>query len=99
MKVEIVKPMMLLPPAPGKCQECATEHDVKHPHNATSMFYQVKFKMENNREATWKDAMEHCSEEMKGYWLTELGRMGIDVESGKIIPKKTEWRTSKCKKK
>lgn len=81
--VIICKPMMLLPPAKDKCQECAERHDPEDPHNASSMFYMVKFKMDNNREATWADAISHCSDDVKKYWTEELTKLGIDINSHK----------------
>lgn len=78
--------MTLLPPKPGTCQICAVDHDPIHPHNATSLYYQTKFIMENKREASWLDAMAHCTDEMKKFWIEELEKLGIDVKGGKIRP-------------
>lgn len=83
-KIVEAKPMMLLPPAKDKCQECAVKHEPHLPHDATSLFYLVKFKMDNNREATWEDAMSHCDEPMKQAWRKELTKMGIDTTSFKV---------------
>ena len=80
--------MMLLPPAKDKCQVCAVKHEGNEPHNAQSIYYQVKFKMDNGREATWKDAMSHCDEAVKADWLNELANCGVDVEAGDINPRK-----------
>jgi len=76
-----VKPMFLLPPAKDKCQECAVKHEPHEPHDATSLFYKVKFKMDNDREATWKDAMSHCTEDIKKLWIHELEKLGVDINS------------------
>ena len=78
--------MFLLPPAPDKCQTCASSHEPHMPHNAQSIFYQVKFQMENNRGANWLDAMEHCDETMKAIWIAELIAAGVDVHGGKVNP-------------
>ncbi len=57
--------MLLLPPRPGVCQECAVDHKPEEPHNKDSMYYQMKFKMKNDRWPTWEDAMAHCSQDIK----------------------------------
>lgn len=81
MKKMIIAKPMLLPPAQDKCQECAVKHDPLQPHDATSLFYLVKFKMQNNREATWDDALSHCADDIKRHWRTELAKLGIDTAS------------------
>jgi hypothetical protein len=73
--------MILLPPSPDKCQECAVKHEPGQCHDATSMFYGVKFKMDHGRSPTWKDAMAHCSDEVKKHWIKEISAMGIDIDS------------------
>jgi hypothetical protein len=85
--MEIVEgQMILLPPAPGVCQECAKDHPAEMPHNAQSLYYQTKFNMEHNRAASWLDAMAHCSPELQAHWTEELERMGVDVAGGKANP-------------
>lgn len=71
--------MTLVPPEPGLCQECATDHRPNLPHNAQSIYYQTKFQMEHGRAATWNDAMEHCSDKMKDLWIEKLRDFGIEV--------------------
>lgn len=71
--------MMLLPPSPDVCQECATDHDPEMPHNKQSLYYQTKFQMEHRRAATWEDAMSHCSDEVKAAWKKELLKLGVDI--------------------
>lgn len=83
-EVIILKPMMLLPPRKDKCQTCAVDHKPDQPHDATSLYYLTKFKMENNREGTWADAMSHCTPEMKQAWTGHLNNMGIDINSYKV---------------
>ncbi len=69
----------LMPPAEGTCPECGVEHEPELPHNQQSLFYQYKFYNEHDRWPTWKDAMEHCSEEVKQFWTDELRSRGIEV--------------------
>lgn len=73
------KTFSLLPPAPDKCLECASEHPLEHPHNRDSLFYQIKFRQEHGRDPTWNDAMRHCTEEMQRTWRKALWEIGIDV--------------------
>ena len=75
-----VKPFMLLPPRPDVCQECARDHDPRLPHDKQRLYYQVKFKMEHGRGATWADAMRHCSDEIKTAWTDGLKKRGIEVK-------------------
>lgn len=60
--------MTLLPPAPGKCRVCATEHDPALPHNRDSLYYQMAFHQQHDRWPTWDDAMAHCADEVKARW-------------------------------
>ena len=80
--------MFLLPPAPDKCQVCATAHEPFLPHNAQSLYYQIAFNMQHGRAPTWIDAMEHCADDIRFAWQAELERMGVDVMGGKINPDK-----------
>lgn len=73
--------MKILPPPPGKCQVCACEHPEDEPHNAQSFYYQYIFSCNNNRRATWSDAMLHCPEVVKLRWTNLLEKMGIDPNS------------------
>ncbi|MSU01809.1 hypothetical protein FYJ83_10055 [Tissierella sp. DSM 105185] len=68
-----------MPPAEGTCPECGVKHEPELPHNQESLFYQYKFYNEHGRWPTWKDAMEHCSEEMKKLWTNELKSRGIEI--------------------
>ena len=70
---------LLLPAAPGTCQECATSHDPNQPHNQQSMFYQYHFLSKNGRWPTWDDAMTHCDDAMKKAWTDELLKRGVKV--------------------
>lgn len=71
--------LMLLPPRPDVCQECARYHDPKLPHDKQSLYYQMKFQLEHGRGATWADAMAHCSDEIKALWTAELKKLGVEV--------------------
>lgn len=88
MEVVEKKMMMLLPPKPDVCQECAVNHEPDQPHNAQSLYYQTKFKMAHNRGATWVDAMKHCPKEVKKAWMAQLKKLGIDVKGGQVNPKR-----------
>lgn len=76
--------LQLLPPAPGKCPQCAVEHEPEQPHDATSMFYQFWFLGQHGRSPTWADAMAHCPEQVKLHWSLHLERLGIDLNSTQV---------------
>lgn len=78
MKI-VKKEFQLLPPAPDVCQQCAVDHPPDQPHNQQSLFYQIKFYNEHKRAPTWKDAIAHCSSEVKTAWAIELAKFGITV--------------------
>ncbi len=73
-------PFKLLPPKEGTCPICATKHDPTLPHNQLSLYYQYRFYDEHGRWATWKDAMEHCTDEVKELWTIALKEKGISIE-------------------
>lgn len=73
--------MFLLPPPSDKCQICAVDHSPKLPHNAQSLFYQVRFNMEHGRAPTWQDAMAHCDEAMRAAWTQGLKDLGVDIQA------------------
>ncbi|WP_312647538.1 hypothetical protein [Aminipila sp.] len=81
--VENAGTMMLMPAAPGTCPICATKHDPNMPHNRDSLYYQVRFQMENGRGPTWLDAMEHCSDIVKEMWTEALKEHGINLDKEK----------------
>jgi hypothetical protein len=54
--------MMLLPPPPGHCRICGTRHDPDDPHDATSLFWGMRFRMRYGRDGTWADACAHLPE-------------------------------------
>jgi hypothetical protein len=69
--------MLLLPPDPNVCQQCAVVHEKGQPHNQESLHWQYYFYFENGRWPTWDDALAHCSEQVKLIWWNELNRYGI----------------------
>lgn len=80
VKVIDIKDMKILPAKEGTCPICAVSHEAELPHNKDSLFYQMLFYQQNGRYPTWKDAMEHCTEEMKKAWTDALAEKGIKVE-------------------
>lgn len=71
--------MTLLPCKADVCQECALDHDPKQPHNQQSLYYQYHFYSQHGRWPTWEDAMAHCNDEIKEFWIDALQRRGIEV--------------------
>lgn len=63
----------------GQCAECAVEHKPEMPHNQQSLFWQYGFREKHGTWPTWRDAMEHCTPEMRSLWIEELGKRGIVV--------------------
>lgn len=82
--------MMMLPPAPGKCPECAADHAPEQPHNAQSLFYQMKFHGEHGRWPTWTDALAHCAEPVRKAWAEELRKRGAWEEPEPTKPRPRE---------
>jgi len=78
--------MMLLPAREGTCEVCATAHEPHLPHNAQSLFYGMRFQLEHGRAPDWRDAMAHCTDEMRALWTEQLTARGVDVEGGQINP-------------
>ena len=75
--------MILLGKAPeGTCPECAKKHDPGQPHDKSSLIYQYKFYDKHGRWPTWKDAMEHCSDEVKAFWIDALREHGVEIGGG-----------------
>ena len=68
--------MKLLPPPDGHCRICAVKHEPEMPHNAQSIFYQVRFKMRYGRDGTWADAAAHCPAELAEVWREKLEELG-----------------------
>jgi hypothetical protein len=73
-------PWSLMKTKPGVCLECAVDHSPESPHNQQSLAYQYDFYGKHGRWPTWKDAMAHCSDEMKELWIKALVEKGVAVE-------------------
>jgi hypothetical protein len=71
----------LASPPPDVCQECAVDHAHDQPHNAQSLYYQMRFHAEHGRHPTWADAVAHCAPEVRAAWEAELRRRGAWTES------------------
>jgi hypothetical protein len=65
---------------PGTCPMCATKHDPELPHNQQSLTWQYKFYDQNGRWPTWKDAMDHCPDDIKTQWIEALKEHGVEVD-------------------
>lgn len=74
-------PLGLMPPRPGVCQECATDHEASQPHNQQSLSYQYDFYGKNGRWPTWKDALAHCAPAVRAAWITELKKLGVKINA------------------
>jgi len=70
---------ILMPAKKGTCPICAVAHEAHLPHNRDSLYYQTRFYMEHKRNATWADAMAHCTDEMKAFWIKSLKKAGVKV--------------------
>lgn len=64
--------LTMLPAKPGTCPLCAVDHKPDEPHNAQSLFYQMRFNIVHGRSATWADAISHCSDRVKQLWTDNL---------------------------
>ena len=57
--------LCLVPPDSTVCAQCATAHAPDEPHNRQSLYYQMRFRVENGRWPTWEDAIAHCDGDAK----------------------------------
>jgi len=90
VSVENKSAFTLLPPAKHLCQECAFEHEPEAPHNLQTLYYGVHFYLKHGRSPTWSDALAHCSDEIRTYWIVELKKKGISFpDADQIAAKKT----------
>lgn len=80
MQTQEVK-MSLLPPTQDKCQKCAVDHEEDIPHDQTSLYWQTWFYLQHRRQPTWRDAMAHCTDEVKQQWIIALQEHGIEIET------------------
>jgi len=85
VKTETVD-FLIMPAPEGTCPDCATAHGPDWPHNAKSLHYQYVFYGRHGRWPNWKDAMAHCTPEMREAWTVELAAKGVDVEGGQVSP-------------
>lgn len=72
-----VHTIKLLPAPAGTCEQCAVAHEPEMPHNQQSLHWQYWFFFTNGRWPIWRDAMAHCSDQMKQAWRTELISRGV----------------------
>lgn len=79
LKVAHMGTMALLPPPAKACQECSREHHPSLPHDRDSLYYNTLFEMRNDRPPTWKDAMEHCTEDVKQQWIAMYADRGVTI--------------------
>lgn len=71
---------MILPAPEGTCPDCATRHEPEQPHNAQSMHYQYTFYGREGRWPTWNDALAHCPENVRKFWVKELIARGVCLD-------------------
>lgn len=57
---EITGKGKLLPPPEGHCRICAVDHEPHLPHDASNLFFQMRFRLRYGRDGTWGDAFAHC---------------------------------------
>ncbi len=79
------KEMIILPPGPGKCLECAEAHDPRLPHNRDSLYYNMKFRQQHDRAPTWADAIAHCPDDVKAVAIEELAKHGINAAATETV--------------
>lgn len=73
-------------PGPGLCPTCAVDHPTEDPHNAQSVFYQYRFRANRGRWPTWKDAIAHCTREVREEWERILRQVGEWTEPESEVP-------------
>lgn len=64
----------------GECSQCGVLHDPEEPHDRETLYYQMAFHAEHGRWPTWRDAMAHCSAEIRAAWTAALLERGIEIE-------------------
>ncbi|CAN5407021.1 hypothetical protein BH11PLA2_BH11PLA2_34340 [soil metagenome] len=77
--------MKLMPPREGHCRICAVKHEPDSAHDATSLFFQMRFKMRHKRDGTWADAVAHLPPELRMAWrrcLEEFGGVWTEPPAG-----------------
>lgn len=76
----------LLPARPGVCPQCAVDHEPGQPHSRDSLFYQYRFYSQRGRWPTWKDAVAHCSDDIREKWERVLKARGAWTEPESEVP-------------
>lgn len=77
-----------------ECQDCGARHAPDRPHDATSLYYQIRFLNAHKRYPTWIDAVVHCTPEVQSNWVHELGQIGIDANSMVVQPSQAHGERS-----
>jgi hypothetical protein len=72
--------MVLLPPQAHLCQVCGVGHQPDMPHSRNSIYYTTAFNMQHGRSPTWHDALAHCSDETKAFWIKALSDQGVNCD-------------------
>lgn len=80
----------LFPPGKNVCPICATKHRKDDPHDIMSLYYQYVFYRNSGRFPSWRDALEHCPEDIKQRWTRALTAQGIDLDKTAIEAKKDD---------
>lgn len=68
---------------PGFCPECGIAHPEAIPHDPTTMTYILGFRRKcidvgaEPRWPTWRDAMRHCTDEVRQGWIVALAAKGV----------------------
>lgn len=80
-------PLLVQLGSPPVCPECGAEHWPQQPHDPTTAKYQAEFMKKHGRRPTWRDAVSHCSDELKMLAESVWPMYGIDPEK----PAGTDW--------
>tara|TARA_R110002049_G_scaffold59417_1_gene160655 strand:+ start:656 stop:1069 length:414 start_codon:yes stop_codon:yes gene_type:complete len=68
--------MTLQPPPSGRCPVCACKHAPYQPHNASSLYYVLRFHATHGRPVTWADAVAHCPALIRDAYCRHLKSAG-----------------------
>ena len=64
--------VMILPPKPGVCRECAVDHKPDQPHNRDSLYYQMKFRQNTGASLPGSTPWHTARRIFRRYGLTPL---------------------------
>jgi len=64
------------------CPVCGHKHEPHFPHNASSIYYQMRFRELRGRWPTWADAAAHCLPGMIEFWKSQLGDQWTEPPPG-----------------